>query len=103
MSILMEFSMFPTDKGASVSPYVSKVIEMVRESGVSYKLTPMSTVIETETMKKALEILEKSYEILKPEAGRIYSTVKFDIRQDAQKRLEGKIQSVEDKIGEVKK
>ena len=30
MSILIEFSMFPTDKGSSVSHFVSKIIEMIR-------------------------------------------------------------------------
>ena len=50
MSILLNFAMFPTDKGASVSEYVSKVIENIKDSGVSYKLNSMGTTIETETM-----------------------------------------------------
>jgi uncharacterized protein YqgV (UPF0045/DUF77 family) len=33
MSVLLEFAMFPTDKGTSVSAYVSKVIDMIRFSG----------------------------------------------------------------------
>jgi len=41
MSVLVEFSMFPTDKGESVSAYVSRIIKMIDESGVPYKLTPM--------------------------------------------------------------
>ncbi|MGM0642060.1 MAG: thiamine-binding protein, partial [Thermotogota bacterium] len=38
--------MFPTDVGESKSQYVSKVIDFIHNSGVKYKLTPMSTVIE---------------------------------------------------------
>lgn len=103
MSILMEFSMFPTDKGTSVSKYVAEVIKMVKESGLNYQLTGMGTIIETDKMDEALEIVRKSYEVLKPHSDRIYSTVKFDVRHDADNRLKNKIKSVEDKIGEVEK
>lgn len=103
MSILMEFSMFPTDKGTSVSQYVSEVIKMIKENDVRYQLTGMGTIIETDKMDEALKIVQKSYDVLKPHSDRIYSTVKFDIRHDADNRLKDKIKSVEDKIGEVEK
>ena len=101
MSVLMEFSMFPTDKGKSVSSEVSKVIEMVRESGHPYSLSAMGTTVETDTMAEALEILQRAYDILAKASGRIYSSVKFDIRKDKGNRLTGKIASVEEKIGKV--
>lgn len=47
MSFLLEFSMFPTDKGESKSAYVSKVVKVVKESGFAYQLTPMATIVET--------------------------------------------------------
>lgn len=53
MSVLLEFSMFPTDKGESVSAYVSQVIKMIDQSGVSYRLTAMGTIIETDTLHDA--------------------------------------------------
>jgi len=96
--------MFPTDVGESKSKYVSKIIKMVKESGMDYKLTPMSTVIETDSIKKALKIVEKSYNILeKMGVNRVYSVLKFDIRIGKRDRLIQKIKSVEDKIGEVNK
>lgn len=103
MSVLLNFAMFPTDKGASVSAYVGKVIEMIRESGVSYRLNPMGTTIETKDMSDALEIVNKAYEILEPHADRIYSTINIDARKGDPGRLEGKIESVERKIGKVNK
>jgi uncharacterized protein (TIGR00106 family) len=102
MSVLMEFSIFPTDKGESVGAYVSRVIDMIRESGTAYKLTPMGTIIETETMTEALDLLRTSHDILDKEANRIYATAKFDIRKAANGRLEEKIRSVEAKIGKVR-
>ncbi|PKP18769.1 MAG: hypothetical protein CVU05_12825 [Bacteroidetes bacterium HGW-Bacteroidetes-21] len=101
MSVLMEFAMFPTDKGGSVSEYVSQVIATIRKEAKSYKLTAMGTIVETDTFAQALEILQKSHDILEPVSDRIYSSVKFDIRKNTKDRLEGKIKSVEDKIGKI--
>ena len=97
----MEFAMFPTDKGESVSEYVSKVIKMISESGYEYQLTAMGTIIETETFDQALEILSKSHSILEPVSNRISSNVKFDIQKKKKNRISGKIKSIVDKIGNV--
>ncbi|DAB32892.1 MAG TPA: hypothetical protein CFH79_01445 [Sulfurospirillum sp. UBA11407] len=104
MSVLLEFSMFPTDKGESVSAYVSRIIEMISQSGVSYQLTPMGTIIECEQIDEALEIVKKAYECLEKDCNRIYSSLKFDIRKGQKKRLFSKIKSIEEKLGfEVQK
>lgn len=102
MSVLLEFAMFPTDKtGDSASDSVSKVIKMIKDSGVSYKLTAMGTIIETETLAEALDIVNRSYEVLEPLANRVYSSIKLDIRKGKNNRLVQKIESVESKIGKV--
>ncbi len=103
MSVLLEFAMFPTDKGESISPYVSRIIQMVRESGATYQLTAMGTTIETETLAKALAIVQQSYDVLEPDCDRVYSSLKFDIRKGKSKCLTQKIKSVEKIIGEVNK
>lgn len=87
MSVLVNYAMFPTDKGTSVSKYVSKIIKMIDESNIPYKLNPMGTTFETESMDEALHILSKSYEILK-EHDRIYSVVNFDIQKNKSNRME---------------
>lgn len=103
MSVLMNFAMFPTDKGTSVSKYVGEIISMIRESGAEYKLSAMSTVVETETMEEALSIVQKANDILK-DSDRIYSAITFDIQNNKPfGRMKGKIASVEAKIGEVNK
>ncbi|BAK73982.1 MAG: MTH1187 family thiamine-binding protein [Arcobacter sp.] len=104
MSILMEMSMFPTDKSESKSKEVAEVIRIVRDSGANYQLTAMATIIETNTLKEALELVEKCYSKLE-ELGcnRVYATLKFDIRKGHENRLKTKIESVEKHIGEVSK
>lgn len=104
MSILLQMAMFPTDKSESKSKEVSEVIKVIKKSGHTYKLTAMSTIIETKKMSEALEIIQKCYDKLE-ELGcsRVYSTITFDIRKGYENRLEGKIKSVENHIGEVSK
>lgn len=104
MSVLLEFAMFPTDKqGDSASEPVSKIIDMINKSGVSYKLTAMGTIIETETLAEAFDIINRSYHVLEPFSQRVYSSIKLDIRKGKSNRLEQKIESIESKIGKVKK
>lgn len=103
MSVLLEFAMFPTDKGESVSIYVSRIIKMINDSGAMYQLTPMGTIVEFETMQDALNIIHKAYDQLEPDCDRVYASLKFDIRKGKINRLKGKIKSIEDKIGIVKK
>lgn len=104
MSVLLEFSMFPTDKGESVSEYVSRIISMIDKSGMSYQLTPMGTVIECDEIDDALGIVKKAYKCLETDCSRVYSSLKFDIRKDKKYRLKTKIASIEKKLGiEVKK
>ena len=103
MSVLLEFSMFPTDKGESVSAYVSPVIKMIAATGVEYRLTAMGTLVEAPTLRQALEIVEKAYEVLEQKGcRRVYSSLKLDIRQGKENRLSGKVESVKEKIGHVR-
>lgn len=102
MSVLVNFAMFPTDKGTSVSAYVSKIIKMIDQSGLPYKLNPMGTTFETNSMQEALEVINQSYLILN-DHDRIYCVVNFDIQKNKENRMTSKIESIEQKIGEVKK
>lgn len=90
--------MFPTSsdgrEGSSVSKQVSKIIDVIDKSGISYQLTPMGTIIEAKSMKEALSIVELAYEQLES-CDRVYSSLKFDIRKNCENRLKTKIDSVE--------
>ncbi len=101
MSVLLEFAMFPTSdncrEGASVSKQVAKIIDAIDKSGVKYQLTPMGTVVETDTMQEALDVIALAYEQVK-DCERVYSSLKFDIRHNSEDRLKNKIKSVEDKL-----
>lgn len=99
MSVLLEFSMFPTDTTESKSEYVGRIISLIDESGVPYQLTPMGTIIETDTLEEAFGIVQRSYALLETDCNRVYSSLKIDIRKKRGNRLMTKIESVEEKVG----
>jgi len=104
MSYLVSLSIFPTDRGESVSKYVSKVVKLIKESGLPYKLTPMATIVETEDIDKVFKIVEEAYKLLQEEGcNRIYTVITVDYRKGKSNRMEQKIKSVESKIGKVEK
>lgn len=99
MSVLMNFAMFPTDKGSSVSEFVCKIVKLISVTGFEYKLTSMGTIIETENIEQALELVKKSYQLLEKDSQRVYSTVSFDIQTNKPMgRINGKVKSVTDKL-----
>ena len=95
---LMEFSMIPLDKGASFSPYVAKILTIVNESGLEYRLNPMGTVVEG-TWEDLLALLTECLRSLEKESDRISLQVKFDHRKGVSGALVNKIKSVEGKAG----
>lgn len=101
MSVLLEFSMFPTDKGESVGKYVSRIIDLLDKSGITYKLTPMGTIIETETLDEALDFVNQAYKTLDIDCNRVFSSIKLDIRKNQTNRIIEKIKSIEKHIGKI--
>lgn len=98
MSVLINFTIFPTDKGVSASPFVARVIKMLEDEKVNYSLNSMSTNIETDTMSEALEIVNKAYEVLAVDCNRIYIVLTMDIQSEKDGRITKKIQSVKNKL-----
>ena len=98
MSVLVEFAMFPTDKGESVSEYVSRIIKIFKESDVNFQLTPMGTIFEVDNIEEATQIINNAYKELEADCNRVYTTIKMDIRKNKSNRMQQKIESVMKKI-----
>jgi uncharacterized protein (TIGR00106 family) len=92
--VLLEFSMFPTDKGESVSKYVSQIIGEIDKSGVTYQLTPMGTILEG-TWDEVFGLVGRCFNILEPQANRIYSNIKIDYRKGNESRMKSKINKIQ--------
>ncbi len=100
MSALVEFAMFPTDKGESVSAYVSRIMKAFEERGVEYQLTPMGTVFECESVEEATELINLAYSVLEPDCNRVYTNIKMDIRKGRSGRMKQKIESIQRRLSE---
>ena len=101
--LLAEFSIWPMDKGESVSPYVARALDIVDKSGLPYKLGPLGTCIEGE-WAEVMAVIQKCYEELAKDSNRIACTLKMDWRRGRSGSLEGKVEAVEKVLGrELKK
>lgn len=98
MQILAEFTLFPTDKGESVSSYVTEVVSLIRESGLKYRLNPMGTTIEG-PLEEIHAVVARCFALLARYSNRIYGQLTYDYRAGRSNGLEGKIASVEQKGG----
>ncbi len=98
--MLFQVSMFPTSKGsASVSEDVARVIDIIDKSGLPYKLTAMSTIIEGD-WETVMAVLNKARRMLRRRGHeRIYMALTMDDRKGVKNRLTGKIKSVEKQLG----
>jgi uncharacterized protein (TIGR00106 family) len=97
MSALIDLAIFPLDKGGSVSLYVSRAVRIIRDSGLSYKLGPMSTSIEGE-WDEVMAAVNRCFHELAKDCDRIYLTIKVDYRKGTKGRITGKVKSVEEKL-----
>lgn len=97
MSVIIDFSIFPMDKGESLSPYVARAINIIKNSGLPYKFGPMSTSIEGE-WDEAMAVVNRCFQELLKDCGRINLNLRADYRKGPSGRMEGKIRSVESKL-----
>ena len=93
MSTLIDFSIFPLGKGESVSPYVARVVTIIRDSGLQYKVGPMGTTIEGE-WDELMAVVTRCFKELKKDCDRIYMSIKIDYREVGSNRIVSKVKSV---------
>jgi uncharacterized protein (TIGR00106 family) len=99
--VLAELTIFPTDKGVSVSPYVARVVGIIRGSGLEHQLTPMSTIIEG-SWEQVMDVVTKCFKALEPDCERINGSLKIDYRRGEASRMRSKVEKVEEILGRGK-
>ena len=93
MSVLIDFSIFPVGQNESVSPYVSRAVSIIKNSGLAYKLGPMGTAVEGE-WEELMALVTRCLNDLKKDCPRVYISLKVDYRKDGTNRIETKVKSV---------
>ncbi len=82
----------------SVSSYVAGCVRIVQESGLSYELTPMGTIIEGE-LDEILRVIRHMHEApFAAGAVRVSTLIKIDDRRDKAHSMIGKLRSVQEKL-----
>ena len=97
--MLVQLTMFPSDrKSVSASSEVAKVINIIDRSGLPYKVGPMSTTIEG-SWERVMETINKARKMLRKNHSRVYISITIDDRKDARGRINGKVESIQKKLG----
>ena len=92
--VLLEFSMSPMDKGESLSPYVSRIIDKIDKSGINYRLTAMGTILEGE-YDEVMSVVRDCFRELEKDCNRISVNLKMDYRKSSESRMNTKINKIE--------
>jgi uncharacterized protein (TIGR00106 family) len=96
--VILELSVAPLGMGESVSPYVSRCLEIIEQSGLDYQLHAMGTLVEGE-LDQVLDVMRRCIEVTAAECPRVTCSAKLDYRRGHSGRLRSKVASVEEKLG----
>lgn len=96
--VLLEFSMYPLDKGPSVSQYVARSLEIIDSSGLDYQCHAMGTLVEGE-FDQVMDVVRQCFEKMREECDRVECVIKLDYRKAGKGRIASKVASVEEKLG----
>ncbi|MGC4379240.1 MTH1187 family thiamine-binding protein [Fictibacillus sp. Mic-4] len=84
----------------SVSEYIAQIQKVLEENSdrVTYRLTPMSTLIEGD-LKDVFEVIEQLHEVpFQKGIKRVATNIRIDDRRDKKSTMESKLASVEAKM-----
>ena len=98
--VLCEMTMFPSDKGVSVSPYVARILSIIDASGLAYQLTPMSTILEG-GWDEVMRVASACFQELERDCSRISVSMKVDYRKGEESRLRSKVAKIETILGKT--
>jgi uncharacterized protein (TIGR00106 family) len=97
MSTIVEFSIFPLDKGESLSPYVARALKLIQDSGLPYELNPMGTCVEGD-WNDVMALVDRCFQALEKDCTRISLSLKADYRKGPTGRMKSKVASVREKL-----
>jgi uncharacterized protein (TIGR00106 family) len=95
--MLAEFTVVPIGVGESLSKYVAKSIELIKGSGLAYRMNPMGTVVEG-SYDDIMALIRKCHMRMLEDANRVVTTIKIDDRKGRTGALSKKIESVQKEL-----
>lgn len=97
---VVQVSVVPVGTGSpSISEHVAHCLDVLDGSGLSYRLTPMGTVIEGELRDILNAIADMHEQTFGEGVVRVLTTIIVDDRKDKTLSMEGKLQAVRRRRG----
>lgn len=96
---VVEITIVPVGtEGPSLSDYVAEALEVLEEEGVKYELTSTGTILEGD-LDEVMEVAKKMHEsVFDEDISRVVTSIRIDDRKDKDLEIEGKKESVQEKI-----
>src|SRR5665811_822771 len=91
--LVVEFSIYPLDKGESVGKYVVRALDIVDKSRIPYRLHAMGTVMEG-NWEDCFAVVKKCFQALRKDCHRVEISIKVDYRAGPRGRLVSKVRSM---------
>ena len=95
---VMEISIVPLGKGASISSYVADCLRVLKKDKMPFELTAMGTNVEG-SLKDLIAVGLRMHQVpFKKGARRVVTTIKIDDRRDKKVTIAGKKRAVQAKL-----
>ena len=93
--VLAQFSVYPLGEGTSLSRFVKKGIQVVKESGFKYEIGGLSTTVEVPDLDSLFQLVKKVHQAhLGEGAKRVVIDLKVDDRRDKEATIDTKRNAV---------
>ncbi|MFH1689639.1 MAG: MTH1187 family thiamine-binding protein [Candidatus Eisenbacteria bacterium] len=96
--MLASFSVLPVGVGEALSEHVAKIVAIIDDSGLDYRLGAMETTVEGNE-DEVIGLILKCHRAAREFAPRVLTSITIDDRKGATGRLTGKIEDVERVLG----
>jgi len=93
--MLASFSVIPVGLGEELKEHVARVLALVDESGLDYKLGAMQTTVEGD-FDAVMALIVKCHRVMREVSPRVLTSITIDDREGAKNRLSGKVTDVEE-------
>ena len=95
--MIVDFTIYPTDAGESVSAYVAEVFKIIEASGLSYEHHAMGTNIEGD-WDEVMTVIKACRDRMLTQANRISIGIRIDERKGVSDGIKKKVPSAKAKM-----
>ncbi len=98
MKIIADLCIVPIGVGEELKEHVARIVQMIDESGLDYRLGAMQTTVEGE-QDAVMALIMRCHQQMRELAPRVLTHITIDDREGAEGRLTGKVTDVENVLG----